>query len=317
MKRPHGFTLVEVMVAATLLVLAVASALTLVAHGRRAHRSAEAEARMAENARAALDLLAYEVRMAGYLGRRPPGSAVAGTSAVGTAAPASLAVGGGCVESLALDLGTTIAGADGAYAAAPGAPLACPPSPGGRSIPGSDTLVLRRVSASPTTAAAGRLQLESTRRAARLLADGTTTLGEGAQVNDLEANAYYVSADSTGERGYPSLRRKRLVGGTAPAFQDEELVAGVEDLQVEASIVGGDAGADAVSPFLPLGSLPPDARIHAVRLWVLVRSELPEPLVEPLPSLAYSNRMWPAQVARQRRHLGSRVVEPRNAGGRP
>lgn len=317
MRRPHGFTLVEVMIAATLLVLAVASALTLVAHGRRAHRSAEAEARMAENARAALDLLAHEVRMAGYLGRLPPGSVVAGASAVGTAAPASLAVGGGCVESLALDLGSTIAGADGAYAAATGVPLACPPSPGGRSVPGSDTLVLRRASASPAAAAAGRLQLESSRRAARLFADGATTLGEGAQVNDLEAGAYYVSADSTGQPGYPSLRRKRLVGGTAPAFQDEELVAGVEDLQVEVSFVGEGAAADAVSPFMPLGDLPQGARIHAVRLWVLVRSELPEPLVEPLPSLVYSNRMWPAQFARQRRHVGSRVVEPRNAGGRP
>ena len=317
MRRPRGFTLVEVMVAAALLVLAVASALTLVAHGRRAHRSAEAEARMAENARAALDLLAYEVRMAGHLGRLPPGSAVDGASLVGTAAPASLAAGGGCVASLALDLDAPIAGADGAYAAAAGVPLSCPPSPGGRSIAGSDTLVLRRAATSPTAAAAGRLQLESTRRAARLVADGTTTLGEGAQVNDLEASAFYVSADSTGQPGYPSLRRKRLVGGTTPAFQDEELVAGVEDLQVEAAVLGSDTSAGGVSPFLPLGNLPRGARIHAIRLWVLVRSELPEPLVEPLPSLAYSNRMWPAQVARQRRQLASRVVEPRNAGGPP
>jgi len=317
MRRRRGFTLVEVMIAATLLVLAVASALTLVAHGRRAHRSAEAEARMAENARAALDLLAHEVRMAGYLGRLPPGSAVDGASPVGTAAPASLAAGGACVESLALDLHAPIAGADGAYAAAAGAPLACPPSPGGRSVPGSDTLVVRRASTSPAAATPGRLQLESTRRAARLFTDGTSSLGEDAQVNDLESSAFYVSADSTGQPGYPSLRRKRLVGGTTPAFQDEELVAGVEDLQVEASVVGDDDVAGGVSPFLPLGSLPPGARIHAIRLWVLVRSELPEPLVEPLPSLAYSNRAWPAQVARQRRQLASRVVEPRNAGGPP
>lgn len=317
MRRPAGFTLVEVMVATTLLVLAVASALTLVAHGRRAHRSAEAEARMAENARAALDLLAYEVRMAGYLGRRPPGSSVTGASPVGTAASASLAAGGGCVQSLALDLHAPIAGADGDYAVATGVPLACPPTPGGRTIPASDTLVVRRASTSPAAAATGRLQLESTRRAARLFADGATALGEGAQVHDVEASAFYVSTDSTGQPGYPSLRRKRLVGGAAPAFQDEELVAGVEDLQVEASILAGGTYPDGVSPFLPLGSLPPDARIHAVRLWVLIRSELPEPLSEPLPSLAYSNRTWPVQVARQRRMLASRVVEPRNAGARP
>ena len=52
---------------------------------------------------------------------------------------------------------------------------------------------------------------------------------------------YYVSRDSTGRRNWPSLRRKRLVGGTRPAFQDEELVSGIADLQVT---IGLDDPAD-------------------------------------------------------------------------
>ena len=49
-------------------------------------------------------------------------------------------------------------------------------------------------------------------------------LGANARRHDLEVSVYYVSSDSTGRRDWPSLRRKRLVGGTRPAFQDEELV---------------------------------------------------------------------------------------------
>ena len=162
MTAQRGFTLVEALVAALLLLLCVASALTLVAHGRRAHRSAEAQARLEDAARSALDLLAHEVRMAGFSGRLVPGSAVAGATALGAPAPTGLAVGGGCVASLALELSAPLAGADGAYAAAPGVPLGCRPSPGGRTVPGADTLVVRRASVSPAPPDAGRLQLEST-----------------------------------------------------------------------------------------------------------------------------------------------------------
>lgn len=316
MNRSRGFTLVEVLIATTLLVLAVASALTLVAQGRRAHRSAEVESRLAEGARAALDILAFEVRMAGFLGRAVPGTNVTGSSPVGTTAAVGLATGGGCAESLALDLDAPIAGADGVHGAAGVVPLACPPGPAGRGIPGTDTLVVRRASVSPTRAESGRLQLESTRRGARLFADGTTTQGGRSQVNDLEVSVFYVSADSTGQAGHPSLRRKRLVGGSAPAFQDEELVAGIEDLQVEVSMAGDPSGGG-ITDFRPLGTLPPGARIRAVRLWVLARSELPEPLVEQLPALAYSNRLLLVESSRQRRLLASRIVEPRNPGARP
>lgn len=315
MIRRQGFTLVEVMIAAALVVFVAAGALTLFAHGRRAYRSAEIESRLEETARSALDLLAFEVRMAGYLGRQPPGGEVAGATPVGTAAPAGLAVSGSCVDALAIDLEMPLAGADGDHAAVPGVRLRCQPVPDGRSVPGSDTLVVRRVSASPTRAVAGRLQVESTRRSARLFADGVLELGATAQVNDLEVSAFYVSADATGQPGIPSLRRKRLVGGGSPSFQDEELVAGVADLQVE--FMPREDGYQRDASFAPLDALVRGQAIRAVRLWVLVQSDLPEPMAGPLPALSYANRTLPASTSRHRRRAASRVVDLRNAMASP
>jgi len=315
-KAGSGFSLVEVMVSALLVALAVGSALTLVAQGRRAHRTAEARARLEESARAALDLLSYEVRLAGYQGLLPPGSPVDGSTAPGRSSPPGLDVAGGCVESLALDFAAPVTGADGAYAAALEMPLGCPPSPSGRTVPGSDTLVLRRAAVSPSGPAPGRLQLETTRRGGRLLTDGTHVLGPGAEFHDVEASAFYVSQDSTGSPGHPSLRRKRLVGGTSPAFQDEELVPGIGDLQVEASLAPGEEPGLPPGAYVPIGEVPAGARIATLRLWVLVQGDLADGASEWRPALAYANRTWPARSSRQARIVASRVIEPRNAGAR-
>lgn len=315
MKPGAGFSLVEVMVAAVLVALAVAGALTLTAQGRRAHRTAEARGRLEDSARAALDLLAYEVRLAGYLGSLVPGSPVAGAIGVGSPAPPGLAVSGGCVDSLALDLAEPLAGADGAYQARPGLSLACPPSPNGRATPGSDTLVVRRAAVEASSPAKGRLQVESTRRLGRLVSDGSGELGAVATVHDLEVSVFYVSPDSTGSPGRPSLRRKRLVGGITPAFQDEELVSGIADLQVEAEFVTDDAAAMA-SGVLPIGEVPAGARIRTLRMWVLAEGDMSDGAGVRRPPLAYANREWPARNSRTGHLVAHRVVEPRNAGAR-
>ena len=316
MKASSGFSLVEVMVSALLVALAVGSALTLVAQGRRAHRTAEARARLEESARAALDLLSYEVRLAGYQGLLPPGSPVEGSTALGGPSPPGLEAAGGCVASLALDFATPVAGADGDYAAAAGMPLGCPPSPSGRTVPGSDTLVLRRAAVSSGAPASGRLQLETTRRLGRLVADGTGSLGPGAAFHDVEVSVFYVSQDSTGSPGHPSLRRKRLVGGTSPAFQDEELVPGIGDLQVEASLAPGEEAGMPPGAYVPIGEVPAGARIATLRLWVLVQGDLADGASEGRPALAYANRAWPTRSSRQARAVASRIIEPRNAGAR-
>lgn len=312
MSTARGFTLLEVMVAAVILLLAATAGVSLIAQGRRGYREAEVRARLDEAAQAALDVLAYEVRMAGYLGRLDPGSAVDGGQPVGQPEPPALSIRGSCAPSLALDLGVPVGGADGRYAVSSTEPLACAASPGGRAVAGSDTLILRHASADGSAADAGRLQLETTRRGGRLFADGRPQLGPFAAIHDLEVGVYYVSRDSTAMRGQPSLRRKRLVGGTVPAFQDEEIQSGVADLQVEAQVALAGAGGDVQLEFVPLDAVPSDRGIRALRLWVLVQGQPGDTAAAWLPALDYANRSLPAVFARYPRLLASRTIQPRN-----
>lgn len=300
MRRPAGLTLVELLIAMVITLVVVAASTAFVGRGRAAHRTSESLAQIEESLDAAFTLLADEIRSAGYLGLAPPRTLVAGSSALGTAEPAGLAVAGGCGPSLALDLGQPFSAADGAFAAAPGVAIACRPSPDGHAAPGADTLVLRHALAEGGRAQAGRLQLETNLRSAVLAANGAATLGTGARWHDLEVGVYYVSADSTGRAGWPSLRRKRLVGGVRPAFQDEELVSGITDLQVSIGLDDPLDADDAVDRWAVPGDLAGGVP-RALRIELEAISDIAEP------GLAGANR----------RKRASRIVELRNAGGAP
>jgi type IV pilus assembly protein PilW len=315
--KSSGLTLVELMIAMLLALVATAGALALVARGRAMHRTGEAVAQIEEATDAAFTIMAEELQLAGYLGMADPGSPVEGSSAIGFAETRELSVSGGCGESLAHDIDTPVTAADGAYRVDAIASLRCAAGPRGRVVPGSDTLTLRHASAAAAAPDAGRLQFETSPGAARLMADGNAHLGGNTRIHDLEVSVFYVSADSSAQPGWPSLRRKRLVGGSRPAFQDEELVTGVEDLQVEFGLDDAEDGDDAIDRWITPAGLPTSDTMRAVRLWIRVRSDTPESPIIDLPALAYSNRAEPPIASRYRRKLTSRVIELRNLRGRP
>lgn len=298
MNRAAGLTFVEMLIAMLLVLVVIAGSLAFVARGRAAQRSGESLARLEEALDAAFIVLVDEIRMAGYLGLAPPASAVDGASAAGATEQRGLEVAGACGASLAHDLSTPVVAADGAYEAAPGLPIGCRASPAGRRVASSDTLILRRAGNDASAPEAGRLQLETNLRAATLAANGVGRLGPDAHWHDLEVGIYYISADSTGRNAWPSLRRKRLVGGTRPAFQDEELVSGIADLQIK---IGLDEPADAdaaVDRWIAPGEPRLDGIPRALRVEVEALSDIAEPL-------------QPGGVRRKR---VSRVVELRNGG---
>ncbi len=301
MSHEAGLTLVEVLVAMLLVLIVIAASTSFVIRGRAAHRTGEAVAQLEESLDAAFSLLVDEIRLAGYLGLAPPATTVVGSSPLRSTERTDLVVAGSCGSSLAHDLGSPIVAVNAAYAAGAAVPLGCRASPEGRALPLADTLVLRHASVEPTRAVSGRLQLETNLRAAALSANGVASLGPDARRHDLEVGVYYVSRDSTGRRDWPSLRRKRLVGGTRPSFQDEELVSGIADLQLK---IGLDDPADPdlaidrwINPDEPTNGGTP----RAVQLELEVQSDVPEP----------------DQPEMKRRKRVSRVIELRNAGASP
>lgn len=298
MTRTAGLTLVEVLIAMLLVLIVTAAALTFVARGRDAQRTGESLARLEEALDEAFDVLVDETRMAGYLGLAPAATVVDGASAVGRPELPGLAVAGGCVVSLAHDLDRPVAASDAVYRVTPDVLLNCRPSPRGRHVSGSDVLILRHAAAAASLPAGGRLQLESSLRAARLVADGAGRLGPDARWHDLEVGVYYLSADSTGRDGWPSLRRKRLVGGARPSFQDEELVAGISDLQVEFGLDDAADADDVVDRWVAPRDAMGGAALRALRLTLEAQSDV-------------AGTGLPERARRQR---VMRIVNLRNAG---
>jgi hypothetical protein len=108
-----------------------------------------------------------------------------------------------------------------------------------------------------------------------------------------------------------------LIGGSRPAFQDEELVTGVEDMQVEFGLDNLDDDDSSVDRWVTPAEIPALDTPRAIRLWIRARSDTPEnpPII--LPPLGYSNRLETSGSSRYRRKLSSRVIELRNLQGRP
>lgn len=300
MNRDSGLTLVEVMIAMVIALVVIAGSLAFLARGRAAHRTGESLAQLEESLDAAFTLLVDEIRLSGYLGLASPAIPVAGATAVGAVERPDLAVSGGCGNSLAHDLHVALTVADSAFEVAPGVPVRCRPSPDGRRMARSDTLVVRHAAAAPARPQAGRLQLETNLRTAVLAANGAGVLGTDARWHDLEVGVFYVSADSTGRPDWPSLRRKRLVGGTRPAFQDEELVSGIADMQIEIGVDDSTDADTAVDRWLRPADVRPEHGMRALKLELEAVSDMTEP----------------AEPGMHRRKRVTRVIELRNQGVR-
>lgn len=338
--RIQGVSLIELMVALTIGSLLIIGAVTVYVQSRSTYRVNETVARLQENARFALSMIEPDVKLANYWGLMSDPLLITGT--VGNA-PMAVPVGAqSCGATFAIDLRQPVEGDNGNYVL--GCPIPAVPA-GAAAQPGSDTLVIRRASTEPVAAAANRLQVYSTRHgiASRVFASSTPPgpivvdpiYGPNADVRDLIVRAYYVSQQSSLGATIPALRRKDLVAG--PSFDDEEIMPGVEDLQVQFGLdLGADLDGDGVpddndgngipefytgvasryvSPGHALVDGNPangEAVIVAVRIWVLVRTEAREIGFTDTNTYNYANVVNFQPADNFRRLLVSRTIQIRN-----
>ena len=284
--RAAGLTLVELLVAMTIGLVLIIGATQVYVDSSKAYGVNETTARLQENARYALSVLEPDIRMSGYWGLTNVSDGITGIaqptdaqSALGAPAAST------CGVNFPLLLGFPVQGTNDSYAATCAANSAA--------MPNADTITVRRASTItvPPATASGPLRICSTRTSGLLVTDITGSFCQeaNAQINNLIVNLYYVDQSSS-QAGVPSLRRKALNAG--PAFQDDEIVPGVEDLQVQygVDLSGGFGAANgAASEYLNAGAAltnllnPPPAipattpaQIVAVRIWLLVRTDAPE-----------------------------------------
>jgi hypothetical protein len=136
-------------------------------------------------------------------------------------------------------------------------------------------------------------------------------------VHDLEVRTYYIANDSVQRPGWPALRVKALTESRGAAqFRDEEILPGVEDLQVEMGVAtvatDGILRVTYVSPDSPRAR---EESVVAIRLWMRIRADATEPGFSDSRGLTYANVTFApsATDAKQRRLLIERTVALRNA----
>lgn len=287
MKTPKqsGMTLIELMVALAIGAFLMIGAITVFMQSRTTFRITESVARMQENARFALEVLEPEIRMAGYRGLTATTTLIRNRAA--PTVPHTLGP-NGCGNNWAVNFDEPVDGSNNSYGfgCAGFAPVET----------NADTLIVRRVSEDPETpplVGPGTLRLQSVRGPVEAELFAGTAIPGGfspatSQTFRVMASGFYVSRSSA-IAGVPSLRRQLLrADGTMAPGGGEEVIAGVEDLQVQLGIDTDlpdtlergsvDRWVNINDPMVDPAdaAFNPDAVVLAVRVWVRVRAERPE-----------------------------------------
>lgn len=341
-----GFTLIELMIAMAIGVIIVVAALQLLATARDAYRVNERVARMQEQGRTAFAVIEPDVEMAGFYGFTQSAETIrlirgGNTNAVAASALAlrqfplqpggalPVAVSGlppgahACGVNFAVDVSMPLQGSNNAFALGRSSTSSCNAYQG-RAQVGADTLTARRVTTQTAIAEANRLQIYAVRDTSRsaqfMFVDGNAPgpIDDHHRVHDLVVRTYYIARDSVGRRDTPALRVKSLArSGTGLIFNDDEVMTGVEDLQVEFG-VSPDASGRASHYVHPGAPELPAAQVVSVRVWLRVRADEREPSFTDTQTYRYADvEFTPSGPARNfRRVLMSRTMTLRNARSR-
>jgi hypothetical protein len=259
-------TLIETMVAMTIGLVLIGGAITIYVQSQANYRTADSLSQLQENVRFALDSMEPDIQLASFWGRNNQPETIDATGVQVGCAGATNAQ----ATALALRLATAVESRDDGY------DLACA---GSNPRADSDVLIIRHASSRLADApAAGRVQVESNFSRGRLFDDGNLPGLTDSEVRDVVVNAYYIGA-STFDPAVPALRRLALVdGGAAGRLEDQEVIPGVENLQVQFGL--DTTGDKQVNRYVdgnhPLAAPGAGTPILAVRLWLLVRSPTDE-----------------------------------------
>jgi len=290
--RQTGVGLIELMVALVLGLFLIFGAVTIYQQSRTAFRTTEAVARLQEVGRLAMDVMESDVRMASYWGLNNRAEYIVNRASSGQTLPADFTTAqgavidtcGGAGSNWTINLDLYIVGSNNSY------DLACATVPASTAMAGADTLTIRRAAdAMPAALDEDKIYLQTSRIQGTLFVPtaGCTVPTDptcipaaytppASQSRELLVHAYYVSTQSTMRTDVPSLRRKSFanVNSATDAITDDEIVPGVEDLQVRLGVdTNGDTNVDSyVNP----NAVPAGADVISATIWLRIRAEQPE-----------------------------------------
>ena len=284
----RGLSLIELLVAMTIGAVLIFGATQVYVNSRTAYGVNENVARLQETARYAMAVIEPDVRMSNFWGLLKGAGAI-GQQALQTQPAAAVAPGPAvniCGTNFAVDVSTNLQGDNNSYTLSPTRQAGCDAltdiNTGAvwntSAVATADTLTVRRASVFISAPANGVLQVCTSRIAGRLFSDGSVCPGAAgsSQLDNLIVDSYYVDRNSAQQAGLPSLRRKTLTSaGGVLQFRDQEIIPGVEDLQVQFGIdPPGNTGV--ATRYVNPNGVPAGAQIVAVRIWLLVRADTGE-----------------------------------------
>lgn len=311
----RGVSLVELMVALVIGALLLAGAVTVFLQSRNTYRANDMVSRMQEAGRYAIDVIAPDVRLAGFWGLTNRPTSFTNNSA---------AVNKDCMANFAVNINVPIEGRDATATGGTGYSDfvgKCSASTGVGPAAWADILVVRRASADQAALEDKRMQVQSNRESVVLFSDGVRPAGYSAapqsETHNMIVDLYYINEQNAvnGVRQF-SLRRQSLIAGAAgPEMRDDEIIPGVQDMQVQFGLdVNGDSTVERyVNPQDPI---PAGARIATVQLWLLVVSDEREiGFADTNRAYTYANASQTAAVFHddRRRVLMTKTIQIRNS----
>lgn len=325
-RRIGGMTLIELMVALGIGSFLMIGAMTVFMQSRTTFRVNESIARLQENARYVFNVIEPDIRMGNFWGLRTRTYAIENRADEDD--PVSgLSPTGDCGTNWTVNLDDAVEGSNNSYGFTCGA--------FGTASATADTLVVRRVAADPVGAPlANTLYLQASRGDNSALFQGAVPAlfnTATSQTHEIVVNGYYIDqtssvVDSDGNV-MPSLRRKFLRNGAAgdPSIQDEEILPGVEDLQIQFGVdtdLVGTAGRGVVDRYVnpddaifddTNAAFNDDAEILAVRIWLRLRAERREPGLPAVAGYTYADQNVGPFADDYRRIIATKTIYLRNA----
>ena len=316
-RRLSGITLIELMVALLIGSLLIAGAVTIYVQSRNTYRVTETTARLQEVARYALNVVESDVRLAGFWGLTHGAAAIDNRAGPNEAASAiDSPVSSNCGVNWVVDAERFIEGRDGDY------DLDCAVAAPNAATNWTDVLVVRRASSDTRPLNSSRIQVQSNRLHAEIFRGSTIPAGFGtppaSETRDLLVHAYYVTqgpANANGVIPY-ALRRQTLIGGSPPTIRDEEIIPGIQDLQIQFGIDEDGDVAGTTDRYVDPDAVPVTARITSVRIWILAVADEREVGFASNTQHVYANADYSATDAfndNRRRVLVSKTIQVRNS----
>lgn len=309
-RQQQGFSLIEMMLAMLIGIIIMGGIISVYNNTREVQRVSDDQVHLVSDARFAIETIAYDLRHAGVFGGTNLASTIKCHKGDPNCPTALATASSDCETRWYLDITTPI------FASEAINPYStCPIT---SHLGNTDLLVVRYADSNPIDTASlvtSTAYVRSNYQAGELfigtappvIPDDTSALTNN---HLLVARAYYISdfTDYAGD-GLPSLRRVDLIAG--PAVQDQLILPGVENLQIQFGI---DTDNDrSVDQYVNADTADLDwTKVYAARVWVLVRSQHVDKTVDTSETFTIAGNSVSFANDGYRRLLISSVINLRN-----